>query len=193
MRLFSQQPVARSLHVAYSVEMVAGIAVNFDAAVKSLEALDVVLAPCMLDAFYVHIRLLADFLVRTTSAKDFGPADFGVAWAPPESEAAGRLDEAWDVASKNVVHFGRSRVPANTDDPTEVTVDGAHLRQLATDALEVYTSFVEAVAERTPEWTEGARIPDPDREPEAWDARVRAEVIRELRLAEEEARTKLAP
>ena len=161
--------------------MVSAIAANFDAALGS----------CMLDAFYVHIRLLAGLVVRPTSAKDFGPADFGVKWTPPQSEAASRLDEAWDVASKNVVHFGRSRGPADTDGPARPGVDGAYLRQLASDALEVYASFVDAVAEHTPIWTDGARIPDHDREPEAWNVRVRAEALRELRSAGQDARSRL--
>ena len=188
-RLFSQPLVVRSQHVAYSVAMVADIATNYDAA---LDALDMLLARSMLDAFYVHIRLLAEFLVRKTSDKDFGPADFGIAWDRPESEASRRLDDAWEVASKYVVHFGHRRVPTDIDDLAEFTVDGAYFRQLATDALDVYATFVEAVVEHTPEWREGARIPDPDHEPKAWLARVRTEALRELRTAEEDARAKLA-
>lgn len=188
-RLFSQPLVVRSQHVAYSVEMVADVAANYNAA---LDALDMLSARCMLDAFYVHIRLLAEFLIHKTSAKDFGPADFGIAWDRPESEAAGRLGEAWDVASKYVVHFGHRRVPTDIDDLAEFTVDGAYFRQLATDALEVYTTFVKALAEHAPEWREGARIPDPDHEPDAWLARTYAEAIRELRAAERDARAKLA-
>ena len=82
-RLFSEPTIVQSQHVAYSVDMVSAIAANFDAGVDALSAVDASLGPCMLDAFYVHIRLLADLLVRPTGAKDFGPADFVVEWTPP--------------------------------------------------------------------------------------------------------------
>lgn len=132
----------------------------------------------MLDAFYVHIRLLAEFLLRTTKGGDFGPADFGTTWEAPEGAAATRLDEVWDVASKYVVHFGGRRVP----------------RRLAGDALELYSVFVDAFADAAPERTRGAGalIPDPESDPEGWQARARTDALRELRSAREAARRELA-
>jgi len=63
-------------HVAYSVHMLGDIAAGYDDAVDREQFLH---ARCMIDAFYVHLRLLADFLIRGTKGHDFGPEDFGVA------------------------------------------------------------------------------------------------------------------
>lgn len=180
----------RAQHVGYSVRMVAEIAAHYDDAVDGPEPLT---ALCMLDAFYVHIRLLAEFLVRKTKGGDFGPADFGVIWEAPASSAATRLSDVWDVASKHVVHFGGRRVPASLDDAKELTVDGGYFRQLAGDALDLFSGFVDDVAHATAEWTNGAgaQIPDPERDPEGWQARARADALRELRSSLDEARAEL--
>jgi len=111
-RLYSHPTYVKAQHVGYSVRMVADIAAHYN---EALDVLDLRLARCMLDAFYVHIRLLAEFLLRTPKGGDFDPADFGVSWTAPAGEASERLDDAWDVASKYVVHFGGRRVPENPD------------------------------------------------------------------------------
>ena len=188
--LFTHPTYVKAQHVGYSVRMVADIAAHYD---EALNALELRLARCMLDAFYVHIRLLAEFLLHKTKKGDFGPADFGVEWKAPIGEASERLDDAWEVASKHVVHFGGRRVPESLDDRAEFKVEGASFRQLAGDAIELYSTFVDAVATTTTEWTKGAGalIPDPKRDPEGWQARARAEALRELRDSISEAQAEL--
>jgi hypothetical protein len=190
-RLQIAPTLVRARHVGYSVRMVAEIAAHYDAA---LDASEFRTARCMLDAFYVHIRLLAEFLIRTTKGADFGPAEFGITWEAPEGAAATRLDEVWDIASKYVVHFGGRRVPKSVDELSQFTVDGPYFRQLASDALELYSVFVDEVANATPEWTKGAGalIPNPESDPEGWQARARADALRELRSARDAARRELA-
>jgi len=191
-RLQLDPPLVRARHVGYSVRMVAEIAAHYDEPMDSSEFRT---ARCMADAFYVHVRLLAEFLVRTPKGGDFAPADFGIAWEAPGGAATARLGEGWDVASKYVVHFGGRRVPKCPDDASEFTVGGPCFRQLAGDALEVYSVFVDAVAAVTPDWTNGggALIPDPVPDPDGWRARTRSDALRELRSARDEARKELGP
>lgn len=112
----------------------------------------------MLDSFYVHIRLLADFLVKPTHAKmDFGPADFGVEWTIPTTEEADRLAQYWQNASTYVVHFGRPRVPNNVMDLAAFEVGGRLFRAMAADALVVYAEFLKGLLRVTPAWSGGAR------------------------------------
>lgn len=171
--------------------MVAEIAAHYNEAV---DASDFRLARCMLDAFYVHIRLLAEFLLRAQRKGDFAPADFGVSWTSPSGPGADRLNEAWEVASKYVVHFGGRRVPGSEDDASAFIVDGAHFRQLADDAVGLFSAFVDVLAATTPDWTRGAGalIPNPDSDPEGWLGRARAEALRELRDSLAEAKAELA-
>lgn len=180
----------RAQHVGYSVRMVAEIAAHYN---EALDASDFRLARCMLDAFYVHIRLLAEFLLRAPKKEDFAPADFGVVWTSPSGPGADRLNEAWEVASKYVVHFGGRRVPSS-DDASAFIVDGAHFRQLADDAVGLFSAFVDAMAATTPEWTRGAGalIPNPVTDPDGWLGRARAEALRELRDSLAEAKADLA-
>jgi hypothetical protein len=70
--LISSPERRHAQQLAYSVEMVGDIASSYDGA---LDRHEYAFARCMLDAFYVHVRLLADFLVTRTDRKDFGPAD----------------------------------------------------------------------------------------------------------------------
>ncbi|HZL05793.1 MAG TPA: hypothetical protein VFE45_10320 [Coriobacteriia bacterium] len=188
-RLLHTHPdYVRAQHVGYSVRLVADIAAHYN---DALDALDTLKSMCMLDAFYVHIRLLTEFLVRTQGSRDFRPEDFGVDWSAPVGESADRLLATWDVASKHVVHFGQRRLPSASDDKREFTVNAAHFRLLVTDAFGFYATFVDAVAATAPAWSRGALIPDPAREPEDWAARVRSDVVRELREAQAYAQRSL--
>lgn len=179
-RLAMASEMRRAYQVAYSVRMIGDIASRYDAA---LDAQEFLTAQCMLDAFYVHIRLLADFLVKPTKEKDFGPREFGVEWPEPHGEAADNLRRHWQVASQYVVHFGRPRVPENIDDLRAFNVGGSFFRSIATDALAVFGLFLEALDSATADFSDGARIPDPDREPKEWRARVMTDVLDVLRDA----------
>jgi hypothetical protein len=97
---------------------------------------------CMVDAFLVHVRLLAEFLVRRTPNCDFGPNDLVQHWVAPESSAAQRVHQHWELASRHVVHFSHERVPDSLDDLNPIEPDTATLRTMANDVLTVMSEFV---------------------------------------------------
>jgi hypothetical protein len=57
------------------MRMIGEIGARYRAAQDSA---DLIPAMAMLDAFYVHLRLVAEFLTRPTNGRDFGPIDLGV-------------------------------------------------------------------------------------------------------------------
>jgi hypothetical protein len=168
----------------YSIMMISNIAAAYDSAVDRNEFL---CARAMLDAFYVHIRLLAEFLVKDTPGRDFGPADFDVAWAVPATVEAERLVQYWATASAYVVHFGRRRVPDDLDDLQRFEVTGSAFKEMADNALIVFAEFLRRLEQVTPPWSDGSRIPDREAEPEAWSARVLFDRTNQLRASFVEA------
>lgn len=129
--------------LTYSMRMLGEIGSRYQAAQDSDDLLP---AMAMLDAFYVHLRLVAEFLTRPTNHRDFGPAQLGVDnWVTPETNAASRLADYWDRASSYVVHFGHSRVPENLAELETFEVSAAALRSMAADAFEVLAELVSLV------------------------------------------------
>jgi len=123
-------------HLTYSLWMISSIP-----AARHDES-DFLTYACMVDAFFVHVRLLAEFLVRRTPKVDFGPNDVVHSWVAPESSAAQRLSQHWALASRHVVHFSRERVPESLDDLKAIELDTATLRTMANDVLAVMSAFV---------------------------------------------------
>ena len=136
--------------VEYSIRMIADIPGAYN---RMLDARQELCARAMLDAFYVHIRLLADFLIRRTKNLDFGPSDFGVPWQAPNSAEAQRLSGHWDVASKYVSHFSRDRVPSDLDSLNAFPVGATFFVEMARDAIAVVGSFVRALESELPDST----------------------------------------
>lgn len=153
----------------YSVRLLSDIAAEYDATVDAGALLS---AACMVEAFFVHMRLLAEFLTRDPKGKDIAPADFGVEWTPSTTEEAQRLGRHWKTASSFVVHFGRDRVPDDLGDLADFELGGAAFTEMARDAFTVYGVFLRAVRAVTPVWPDGARIPDPVMEPRGWRDRL---------------------
>jgi hypothetical protein len=160
--------------------MVSGIAGEYNAA---LDAGDAVKYMAMTDAFYVHVRLLAEFLVKEGKKTDFAPSDFGVVWNEPRDQAAERLGRAWVVASQHVMHFSGKRLLDQSEEDLDFTVGTDHYLDLAADVLEVFSAFVGAVCDAAPAWDGGSRLPDPEEEPAKWEARVLSEVAGQLSTA----------
>jgi hypothetical protein len=137
--------------LSYSMRMLGEIGSRYQAAQDSDDLLP---AMAMLDAFYVHLRLVAEFLTRPTNRRDFGPAQLGVDnWVTPETNAATRLADYWHRASKYVVHFGHSRVPETLAELETFEVSAAALRGMAADAfkvLEELVSLLEAAVDDGP-------------------------------------------
>jgi hypothetical protein len=132
--------------LTYSMRLLSEIAIRYETAQDDD---DLVPAMAMLDAFYVHLRLVAEFLTRSTSHLDFGPMHFGVIdWEAPQSEAAIRLRDYWTTASQFVVHFGHARVPETLDELQSFEVSGSALKAMASDALDVLDPFVSQVRAR---------------------------------------------
>ena len=103
---------------------------------------DPVVAYACLEACLVHVRLLAEFLVRRPE-RDFSALDF--LWPVPSSPAAKRLrTKWWDVASQQVVHFSRNRIPEDVQNVEVVEDVVAWLCEAATDVFSVAEEFVEA-------------------------------------------------
>lgn len=126
--------------LAYSMRMLGEIGARYRTAQDST---DLIPAMAMLDAFYVHLRLVAEFLTRPTNGRDFGPIDLGVDdWAAPDIPATKRLTQYWDRASKYVVHFGHSRVPQNLEELQTFEVSADALKSMARDAFEVLAVLV---------------------------------------------------
>lgn len=129
----------QAYQVNYSVVMTSSIASEYDATVDGNH---LTAAASMVEAFWVHIRLLAEFLTKDLKDKDIGPADFGIAWDIPSSEEAMRLGEYWDIASKHVVHFGRPRVPHDLSELDVFEVNSEGFARTVIDALTVYSQFM---------------------------------------------------
>jgi hypothetical protein len=106
---------------------------------------DLLYAGIMIDAFYVNLRLMAEFLLgRGDSQDDVGMPTFGVStWNPPK-EIKRQLDEYHGTASKFVTHYSNRRVSA--DDPTGpvagFAVDLAEVETMARGVLTAIDLFI---------------------------------------------------
>lgn len=91
-----------------------------------------------LDIFLVHTRLLCEFLHVKPSGdeRDFSIVDFlkdteevhevldiGALWRGPTQDEVSLLRPIWFLASRELVHFSKSRTPENLEDivPVELT------------------------------------------------------------------------
>jgi hypothetical protein len=127
-------------YVAESLDMVGGLPGRF------AEQRDGMVTNACLEWFLVHMRLLAEFLVRRPAGKDFTANDFS--WEKPTSEAAARLgSELWTIASEQVVHFSRRRVPLDLADLEPIDDVLAWMHQAAADVLAVAEESVTAIEE----------------------------------------------
>lgn len=156
-------------HVNYSVAMTSSIASEYDATVDGSH---LTAAASMVEAFWVHIRLLAEFLTKDLKGKDIGPADFGIAWDIPSSEEAMRLGDYWDIASKHVVHFGRPRVPHDLSELDVFEVNSERFRRMVIDALTVYSQFMVQLRAAYPPVPTTEPVPNSQRQQALWHERL---------------------
>lgn len=161
--------VRQAQHVNYSVVLVSSIASEYDATV---DADHLTAAASMVEAFWVHIRLLAEFLTRDAKGNDIGPGDFGIEWVIPTTDAAVRLGQYWEFASKHVVHFGRPRVPRDLTELDVFEVSSGRFTDMAVDALTVYATFVAQLRTAYPPVAATEPIPNSVRQPEEWRDRL---------------------
>jgi hypothetical protein len=98
-----------------------------------------------LESFFVNARLAAEFFVRMPR-RDFNARVFVADWSPPKA-AAMRLDRVWEMTSKNIVHFGKDRIPDSLDDWEQEDLSYGALMRINRDAHALLGKLVEA-AER---------------------------------------------
>jgi hypothetical protein len=101
-----------------------------------------------IDSFYVHVRLIAEFFVNEPDRrrpaiwrKDYA-AGFHLDTALRE-----RLVQAFDFASKHVVHYSADRVPDAESSGVGYT-RAADLQPYVADAFEAMTLFVRTLRDR---------------------------------------------
>ncbi|SCE11799.1 hypothetical protein GA0115240_139218 [Streptomyces sp. DvalAA-14] len=98
---------------------------------------DVVRAACM-ESFWVNVRLLAEFLARDPNPRDWNARDFVPEWGSANTETAARLNQAWTLASRHVMHLSKERTP-NLGDVSMVTAQ--QIEQIAQDCRLVYNEL----------------------------------------------------
>lgn len=93
-----------------------------------------------LEAWFVHMRLLAEFLGISGrgSNKDFSCESFG--WSGAEDEV---LNDIWVIASQHVVHFSVQRTPERVRDLEPFNESLSNLRMLTWRMLGFAETFVE--------------------------------------------------
>ena len=179
----------RAYQLDYSIRMISDITTHYDEVVDSGLLL---CARTMLDVFFVHVRLLADFLVRPTKAGvDFGPADFDIEWTAPQTPEAAALRDNWRTASKYVVHFGLRRVPEDLEDLDAFEIGGQAFKAIAANGLTVFAEFIRRLETQTPAWSEEPRVPNKGTDPLLWQAKMLADRTTLLRDSFDEACGKL--
>lgn len=141
--------------LTYSMHMISEISGAYDDAVDDGDGL---YANSMLDAFYVHIRLLGDFLVKGPDSRDLKPLDFGVQWEIPTTAAAQRLGQHWEIASKYVVHFGHPRVADDLSELEPFSIGSCWFTNMARNALTVLGPFIKAVEDQMSELKDDAHL-----------------------------------
>ncbi|MFG3294493.1 hypothetical protein ACGF3G_37535 [Streptomyces sp. NPDC048179] len=100
----------------------------------------VVRAACI-ESFWVNVRLLAEFLVRGTDARDWQVQDFAPGWVATDASAAERLRSAWALSSQHVMHLSKTRTPENLTDVEPVSAE--LYQQVARDCGMVYEDLNE--------------------------------------------------
>lgn len=151
----ASKEMRNAYQLTYSMHMISEISGAYDDAVDNGDSL---FANSMLDAFYVHIRLLGDFLVKGPDSRDLKPSDFGVPWEIPTTPAAQRLGQHWEIASKYVVHFGHPRVPDDLSELEPFSIGSSWFTGIARNALTVLGPFIKGVEDQTSQLKDDAHL-----------------------------------
>jgi hypothetical protein len=97
-----------------------------------------------LESFFINVRLMADFLVRTTDRRDFGAVTLLPDWVPTPSDAADRLrTKWWPLASQLVAHFSMERIQVDTSEPVDYVGSTEDLEVMRDDVLSVWHTWRE--------------------------------------------------
>jgi hypothetical protein len=89
----------------------------------------------------VHLRLIIEFLIKPADPRAIRRHDYTSNFHM-ESALRGRLNDDYEFASRHVAHLNVERVPTDQA-PVVEYVDGARLRDHATDAFKAMGAFVQ--------------------------------------------------
>lgn len=174
----------RARQVAHSLNVIAELPRYVDDA-----ALPVGLRVAAIDAFFIHLRLLIEFLIKKPDRnhpaihRDDYASGFHLGSADPALYR--RLSTDFDFASQHVAHFSLDRLPAEESAGVDY-VDAARLRSRAEDvfgAMEVFIRYMHAnpgaCADDFERWLSDARARRAEAPPPAAPASI-ANVLRLL-------------
>lgn len=108
-----------------------------------------ILQQACIDAFFVNVRALVEFLgiKKSDPTKDFSAIDVAPEWVAVISlEERKRLVEYWQIASQHLMHFSRSRVKQDGMATLQVNVELAELTSIADDVLALWDQYAVHVA-----------------------------------------------
>ncbi len=107
-----------------------------------------------IDAFFIHHRLLIEFLTRKRDQRDIRSHDYvgGFDLRTIDPDLYARLDRDWLVASKQVAHMSVER-DAPVDAPFVEFVGATRLRAHASDIFDAMSAFVRYLADKTSPYT----------------------------------------
>jgi hypothetical protein len=92
-----------------------------------------------LESFFINVRLMADFLVRTTNQRDFSAVTPVPDWIPTSPEAADRLrTKWWPLASQLVAHFSLERIHGDPSVPVDCVGSEQDLEAMRDDVRSVW-------------------------------------------------------
>ncbi|WP_392749295.1 hypothetical protein [Streptomyces sp. LN590] len=100
--------------------------------------MDEAIRAACIESFWVNVRLLTEFLTWGADKRDWRAVDFVPDWVTTDADAKARLDEAWVVASRHVMHLSKDRTP-DLDDINSPTAE--QYQQVSQDCRAVYNEF----------------------------------------------------
>jgi hypothetical protein len=111
-------------------------------------ATNATLANACLEAWLIHVRLMAEYLLVRPSdpSKDFSARDFG--WRGPTAPQAD-IENMWMDASQYIVHFGKARTPPDLYDlaPLDVSISGlTHIAESVFALADEFVAYLHAQA-----------------------------------------------
>jgi hypothetical protein len=126
----------RGTQVAHSLNMIAELPAYVDD-----RAIPAALRAAAIDAFFIHMRLLIEFLIKPDDDRAICRRDY-VKGFSLEQGLRTRLSADYDFASRHVAHLNYERVPAE-DSPIFEPVDGDSLGRHADDVFAAMSAFAQ--------------------------------------------------
>ncbi len=135
---------AWGVQVAHSLNMIAELPPYVDD-----NTVPMALRVAAIDAFFVHLRNLSEFLVKPWDRRLIHRRSYASDFHLDEALRS-RLLANYELASRHVGHFNAERVPAKDSSP-HIVVTGAQLRGHADDVFDAMEAFVKHLAAKASE------------------------------------------